>query len=162
MSTIIVSLCTYSPISIRHFLLFCALRSPAHGHSDTPGYASSDKIKSHTIWVQLPGQRIFIEDEGFDEILVSLGQAPKRWMRDSRESWCCRHQAGGKQMSTRQLHLIGSNPIPNPLIKRKATPNGVAFFLAEDEGFEPPQTESESGVLPLHKSSMRGTKMIIL
>lgn len=25
--------------------------------------------------------------------------------------------------------------------------------LAEDEGFEPPQTESESGVLPLHKSS---------
>ena len=29
-----------------------------------------------------------------------------------------------------------------------------AFLLAEDEGFEPPQTESESGVLPLHKSSM--------
>ena len=26
--------------------------------------------------------------------------------------------------------------------------------MAEDEGFEPPQTESESGVLPLHKSSM--------
>ena len=25
-------------------------------------------------------------------------------------------------------------------------------FLAGDEGFEPPQTESESGVLPLHKS----------
>lgn len=25
--------------------------------------------------------------------------------------------------------------------------------MAEDEGFEPPQTESESGVLPLHKSS---------
>ena len=24
------------------------------------------------------------------------------------------------------------------------------FLLAEDEGFEPPQTESESGVLPLH------------
>ena len=162
MSTIIVSLCTYSPISIRHFPPFCALRSPAHGHSDDPGYASSDKIKSHTIWVQLPGQRIFIEDEGFDEILVSLGQAPKRWMRDSRESWCCRQQAGGKQMSTGHLHLIGSNPIPNPLIKRKATPNGVAFFLAEDEGFEPPQTESESGVLPLHKSSMRGTNMIIL
>ena len=28
------------------------------------------------------------------------------------------------------------------------------FLLAEDEGFEPPQTESESGVLPLHKSSV--------
>ena len=27
-------------------------------------------------------------------------------------------------------------------------------LMAEDEGFEPPQTESESGVLPLHKSSM--------
>ena len=40
------------------------------------------------------------------------------------------------------------------MAKRKATPDGVAFFLAEDEGFEPPQTESESGVLPLHKSSM--------
>ena len=26
--------------------------------------------------------------------------------------------------------------------------------MAEDEGFEPPQTESESGVLPLHKSSV--------
>jgi len=23
-------------------------------------------------------------------------------------------------------------------------------LMAEDEGFEPPQTESESGVLPLH------------
>ena len=37
----------------------------------------------------------------------------------------------------------------------KTTPKQVWFYyLAEDEGFEPPQTESESGVLPLHKSSM--------
>ena len=36
------------------------------------------------------------------------------------------------------------------------------FVLAEDEGFEPPQTESESGVLPLHKSSIAGTFVIIL
>lgn len=28
----------------------------------------------------------------------------------------------------------------------------VFFCVAGDEGFEPPQTESESGVLPLHKS----------
>ena len=28
----------------------------------------------------------------------------------------------------------------------------AGFPLARDEGFEPPQTESESGVLPLHKS----------
>ena len=46
------------------------------------------------------------------------------------------------------------------MIKRKAAPKGAAFFLAEDEGFEPPQTESESGVLPLHKSSKRN-KIII-
>ena len=32
--------------------------------------------------------------------------------------------------------------------------------LAEDEGFEPPQTESESGVLPLHKSSKCGTVLL--
>ena len=34
-------------------------------------------------------------------------------------------------------------------------------LMAEDEGFEPPQTESESGVLPLHKSSIAGTFIII-
>ena len=37
---------------------------------------------------------------------------------------------------------------------KEETPKGVSSLLAEDEGFEPPQTESESGVLPLHKSSM--------
>ena len=36
------------------------------------------------------------------------------------------------------------------------------YSLAEDEGFEPPQTESESGVLPLHKSSISGADIIIL
>ena len=36
----------------------------------------------------------------------------------------------------------------------------VLFLLAEDEGFEPPQTESESGVLPLHKSSVWGTVVL--
>ena len=30
-------------------------------------------------------------------------------------------------------------------------------FLAAGEGFEPSQTESESGVLPLHKPAMLGT-----
>ena len=34
------------------------------------------------------------------------------------------------------------------------------FLLAEDEGFEPPRTESESGVLPLHKSSMCRTRLL--
>ena len=32
----------------------------------------------------------------------------------------------------------------------KSHPKGWLLLLAEDEGFEPPQTESESGVLPLH------------
>ena len=42
-------------------------------------------------------------------------------------------------------------------VKTKNTTQRVVFFvLAEDEGFEPPQTESESGVLPLHKSSIYG------
>ena len=36
----------------------------------------------------------------------------------------------------------------------------LSFLLAEDEGFEPPQTESESGVLPLHKSSISGTILL--
>ena len=46
---------------------------------------------------------------------------------------------------------IGSNLYPNA--KKSPTAKAVRRFLAEDEGFEPPQTESESGVLPLHKSS---------
>ena len=36
--------------------------------------------------------------------------------------------------------------------KKKRHAEACLFFLAGDEGFEPPQTESESGVLPLHKS----------
>ena len=46
---------------------------------------------------------------------------------------------------------IGLNPYQ---VKKHPTTDVVGCFLAEDEGFEPPQTESESGVLPLHKSSM--------
>ena len=34
--------------------------------------------------------------------------------------------------------------------KKSPTALAVRDFLAEDEGFEPPRTESESGVLPLH------------
>ena len=38
--------------------------------------------------------------------------------------------------------------------KSRREPYIVRDDLAGDEGFEPPQTESESGVLPLHKSPM--------
>ncbi len=41
--------------------------------------------------------------------------------------------------------------------EKNQIPKWASDFLAEDEGFEPPQTESESGVLPLHKSSICGT-----
>ena len=68
------------------------------------------------------------EDEGFGEIMVATGIS----------------------------HLDGFESLTNSN-KKCRYPNGYLHFLAEDEGFEPPQTESESGVLPLHKSSMRGT-----
>ena len=42
-------------------------------------------------------------------------------------------------------------PAPHRRKKNPVT-TVTGFFLAGDEGFEPPQTESESGVLPLHKS----------
>ena len=44
--------------------------------------------------------------------------------------------------------------------KKCRYPDGYLHFLAEDEGFEPPQTESESGVLPLHKSSKCGKSLM--
>ena len=53
------------------------------------------------------------------------------------------------QMSTGHLHLDRFESLSR-MAKRKPHPKGVVFFLAEDEGFEPPRTESESGVLPLH------------
>ena len=40
------------------------------------------------------------------------------------------------------------------IIKKQLTETGE-LLLAADEGFEPSQTESESGVLPLHKSAKR-------
>lgn len=43
--------------------------------------------------------------------------------------------------------------IPRSIIKNPATT--MVAGLAADEGFEPSQTESESGVLPLHKSAKR-------
>ena len=38
---------------------------------------------------------------------------------------------------------------------KKIPRTDVLGILAADEGFEPSQTESESGVLPLHKSAKR-------
>ena len=53
-------------------------------------------------------------------------------------------------------------PFRIPIRWQKEKPHRMVwfFFLAEDEGFEPPQTESESGVLPLHKSSKRNDIII--
>ena len=62
-----------------------------------------------------------------------------------------RHRAADWQGSAGALHWMGSNPAK---LQKKRRDTRRRLFLAEDEGFEPPQTESESGVLPLHKSSM--------
>ena len=81
------------------------------------------------------------EDEGFDlhflplqreKIMVSFPSSRERaTLREERCIW------------------IGSNPHIH--IKQNSPPGWVScFVLAEDEGFEPPRTESESGVLPLH------------
>ena len=56
-------------------------------------------------------------------------------------------------MVNRSAEAEVSNPSADDS-KKEHHPNGWCSFLAEDEGFEPPQTESESGVLPLHKSSI--------
>ena len=74
------------------------------------------------------------EDEGFDYI-IELPPSSRR-------------QADVHRTSA--FHRFESPHLCN---KKYGYPYGYPYFLAEDEGFEPPQTESESGVLPLHKSS---------
>ena len=86
------------------------------------------------------------------ELHSSLGQSSEYFqMRDLIESMFGSVGPSPAALRRAAFNLFGSLSDD----KKKATPNGVAFFLAEDEGFEPPQTESESGVLPLHKSSKR-------
>ena len=70
-------------------------------------------------------------------------------MRDSIKLRSCRRPAGGKQGSAGALHLDRFESLTTAN-KKSRYPNGYLLFLAEDEGFEPPRTESESGVLPLH------------
>ena len=81
------------------------------------------------------------EDEGFDYRFVPLGQIVR----------CRRRQAKAEHRSAGAVHLDG---IDSQSLPTKKPHPRVWFLLAEDEGFEPPQTESESGVLPLHKSSI--------
>ena len=84
---------------------------------------------------------MLMEDEGFD-FIFAIG-----------ENQCCdQYLHWSQQLSTGQLHLDRFESLPNT--KKSPTAKAVRDFLAEDEGFEPPQTESESGVLPLHKSSI--------
>ena len=62
-----------------------------------------------------------------------------------------------QQMPTGHLHLDG---FKSQFCQQKNHAIWRGFLLAEDEGFEPPQTESESGVLPLHKSSIWNSSII--
>ena len=80
-------------------------------------------------------------------------QAFWQGMRDSIRLRSRPRPAGDEQHPTGVLHLDGFESLISA-IKNKDTREGYPYFLAEDEGFEPPQTESESGVLPLHKSSI--------
>ena len=81
------------------------------------------------------------EDEGFD-----CRSAGRRNVRSIRR---------GRRMATvHRTVAFRWVRIPHDWIKKSGYPKGYPDFLAEDEGFEPPQTESESGVLPLHKSPM--------
>ena len=63
--------------------------------------------------------------------------------------WTAPCQADRERFSPPDSRIwVGSNPSPST--NKKRPPDGWSFLLAEDEGFEPPRTESESGVLPLH------------
>ena len=47
-------------------------------------------------------------------------------------------------------------------MKNKKAPNFRSELLAAGEGFEPSQTESESGVLPLHKPAVLRQAQVLL
>ena len=78
--------------------------------------------------------------------------------------WChfCTHafhnflRIGMSTNSFRKWAKTKQNRPQNGTKRKTKNPWKLSFsrVLAEDEGFEPPQTESESGVLPLHKSSI--------
>ena len=75
---------------------------------------------------------LLAEDEGFDLIKVSPPSRPA---------------ASGSPPDCR----IFDRSNPHIRIKQNSPSFRMScFVLAEDEGFEPPRTESESGVLPLH------------
>ena len=73
---------------------------------------------------------------------------------------CCRRR-DRRQADVHRTSAFRWVRIPDIGKIKTRYPNGYLVFMAEDEGFEPPQTESESGVLPLHKSSIAGTFIII-
>ena len=87
------------------------------------------------------GWRSTYKDEGFDY-----------------QKGCHQFLNWWQQVSIGHLHLNGFES-PSEATKNAIQMDGV-FLLAEDEGFEPPQTESESGVLPLHKSSIWNSSII--
>ena len=78
------------------------------------------------------------EDEGFD-CLFATG-----------EKYGCRQFLNWRPQQPAGLLHGNWFESPSCSANRKSHPNGWLFLLAEDEGFEPPRTESESGVLPLH------------
>ena len=101
-----------------------------------------DSIKANClVSTPIPSKVLAIlSDEGFDLHFCPQGRNQ------------CSHQFLNwwQQLSTGQLHLDGFESLTNPMQIKIPTTFVVGILMAEDEGFEPPQTESESGVLPLH------------
>ena len=120
-----------SRATVRRTIAFRSVRIP-HTHYN---------IKSPTA----KAVELFIaEDEGFDLHFLPGGEKILVLSPSSRG-----------QADVHRTSALGSVRISRTHYNIKSPTVGtVELFMAEDEGFEPPQTESESGVLPLHKSSM--------
>ena len=97
--------------------------------------------------------------------ILSDGRSARQRIRDSTANLplanCMERSPSSRQTATahraaasRWVRILFRGQQKNAILL-----DGV-FLLAEDEGFEPPQTESESGVLPLHKSSIWNSSII--
>ena len=110
-----------------------------HRAVQTGAVLTKDSLRAQSVFFMQVELRA--EDEGFD-----CRSAVRRNVRSIRR---------GRRMATvHRTVAFRWVRLPHDCKKKCRYPKGYLHFLAEDEGFEPPQTESESGVLPLHKSSI--------
>ena len=129
---------------------------------------SSENWRHHVVRINL-----WVTDEGFAAFDCSTPSIPANKKRTDIRMDICSFWQGMRdsvhlrfaQIKVRTSVCAGSYSIPQVCCilwfesiirteKIRGIPFGCLLFLAGDEGFEPPQTESESGVLPLHKSPL--------